>query len=137
MCTLYVLFYLSDTNTPHQKYWLKLPLRIARCPSRANGGAPVPAPVVALPFWRLLTFVRPTPVPPSPTLYVRFIVMCSHSIIVSYCFSGKTGFCALGRWLVTDCKGHTDGLGGTLVGQGWDGPTLASAGMGAPPLTPE
>ena len=57
--------------------------------------------------------------------------------IVSYCCSGKTGFYALGRWLVTDCKGHTDGLDGTLVGQGWDGPTLASAGTGAPPLTPE
>ena len=66
MCTLYVLFYLSDTNTPHRQYWLQLPLRIARCPSRANGGAPVPAPMVALPFRRLLTFARPTPVPPSP-----------------------------------------------------------------------
>ena len=66
MCTLCVLFYLSDTNTPHRQYYLQLPLCIAPRPSRANGGAPVPAPMVALPFRRLLTFVRPTPVPPSP-----------------------------------------------------------------------
>ena len=39
------------------------PLRIARRPSRANGGAPFPAPMVALPLRRLLTSVRPTPVP--------------------------------------------------------------------------
>ena len=57
--------------------------------------------------------------------------------IVSYCCSGQTGFYALGRWLVTDCKGHTDGLDGALVGRGWDGPTLAGAGTGAPPLAPE
>ena len=57
--------------------------------------------------------------------------------IVSYCCSGQTGFYALGSWLVTDCKGHTDGLDRTLVGQGWDGPTLAGAGTGAPPLAPE
>ena len=56
--------------------------------------------------------------------------------IVSYCCSGQTGFYALVRWLVTECKGHTDGLDGTLVGQGWYGPTLAGAGTGAPPLVP-
>ena len=66
MCTVYVLFYLSETNTPHRKYWLQLPLHIACCPSRANGGAPVPELMVALPFWRVLTFVRSTPVPPTP-----------------------------------------------------------------------
>ena len=64
-------------KTPHRQYWLQLPLRIARCPSRANGGAPVPAPMVALPFRRLLTFVRPTPVPPSPNQ-----VHMSHSSLV-------------------------------------------------------
>ena len=31
----------------------------------------------------------------------------------------------------------TDGLDGALVGRGWDGPTLAPAGMGAPPLALE
>ena len=66
MCTLYVLIHLSGTNTPHRQYWLQLPLRIAHSPSSANGGAPVPAPMVALLFRRMLTFVRPTPVPPSP-----------------------------------------------------------------------
>ena len=30
-----------------------------------------------------------------------------------------------------------DGLDGALVGQGWDGPTLSGAGMGAPPLALE
>ena len=57
--------------------------------------------------------------------------------IVSYCCSGKNGFYALGRWLVTYCKGHTDGLDGMLVVRGWDGPTLAGAGTGAPPLALE
>ena len=57
--------------------------------------------------------------------------------IVSYCCSGQTGFYALGRWLVTDCKGDMDGLDGTLVGRGWDGLTLAGARTGAPPLAPE
>ena len=56
--------------------------------------------------------------------------------IVSYCCSGQTGFYALGCWLVTDCKGHTDGLDGTLVGWGWDGPTLAGSRTGVPPLAP-
>ena len=46
--------------------WCQLPIRIACCPSRANCGAPVLAPMVALPFRRLLMFVRPTPVPPTP-----------------------------------------------------------------------
>ena len=65
MCTLFFFFYFSDTNTPHRRNWCQLPLHIARCPSRANGSAPVPAPMVAIPFRRLLTFVRPTPVPPT------------------------------------------------------------------------
>ena len=37
-----------------------------RHPSRANGGAPVPAPMVALLFRQVLTSVRPTPVPLTP-----------------------------------------------------------------------
>ena len=63
--------------------------------------------------------------------------ICRLDPIVSYCCSGKTGFYALGRWLVTDCKGHTDGLDGTLVGRGWDGPMLAGARTGVPPWAPE
>ena len=35
-------------------------------PSIDNGGAPVPAPIVELPFRWVLTSVRPTPVPPTP-----------------------------------------------------------------------
>ena len=31
----------------------------------------------------------------------------------------------------------TEGMDGALVGRGWDGPTLAPAGTGAPPLAPE
>ena len=77
MCTLFVLFYFSDTNTPHRQNWCQLPLRIARCPSRANGGAPIMAPMVALPFRRLLMFARPNPVPPTPHQ-----VHLSHSYLV-------------------------------------------------------
>ena len=50
--------------------------------------------------------------------------------------SGNTGFNALaGYWL--DGMDGTDGLDGVLVGQEWDGRTLASAGTGAPPWAPE
>ena len=43
-----------------------------------------------------------------------------------------------GYWLDgTDETDGTDGLDGALVGRGWDGPTLAPAGTGAPPLAPE
>ena len=46
--------------------------------------------------------------------------------------SGNTGFYALaGHWL-----DGTDGLDGELVGRGWEGRTLAPAGMGAPPWAP-
>ena len=45
---------------------LQLPLRIVHYPSIANGGATVPAPMMALPFRHPLTFVHPTPVPTSP-----------------------------------------------------------------------
>ena len=34
--------------------------------SRSNGGAPVPAPIVALPFRQVLMSVCTTPVPPTP-----------------------------------------------------------------------
>ena len=71
------MFYFSDTNTPHRRNWFQLPLCIARCPSRANGGAPVPAPMVALLFRSLLTFISPTPVPLTPHQ-----VHLSHSSLV-------------------------------------------------------
>ena len=34
-------------------------------------------------------------------------------------------------------KNGIDGLDGAMVGQGWDGRTLAGAGTGAPPWAPE
>ena len=50
----------------HRHNWCQLPLHIVRRPSRANGGAPVLAPMVALLFWWVLTSVRTTPAPPTP-----------------------------------------------------------------------
>ena len=49
-----------------QRNWCQPPLPTACRSSRANGGAPVPAPMVALPFRRLLSSVRRTPVLPMP-----------------------------------------------------------------------
>ena len=50
--------------------------------------------------------------------------------------SGNTGFYEMaGYWL--DGTDGTDGLDGALVGRGWDRPTLAPAGTGAPPLASE
>ena len=43
-------------------------------------------------------------------------------------------------WLAGYCKQETngtDGLDGALVGQGWDGQTLACSGTGAPPIALE
>ena len=52
---------------------------------------------------------------------------------IGWIISGNTGFYALaGYWL-----DGTDGLDGTLVGRGWDGPTLAGARTGVPPLALE
>ena len=44
------------------------------------------------------------------------------------------------HWLAGYCKKGTNGtdvLDGVLVGQGWDGRTVAGAGTGAPPWAPE
>ena len=61
----------------------------------------------------------------------RIIPYGSYRIV--WMVSGNTGFYVLdGYWL--DGK---DGLDGKLVGQGWDGPTLAGARTGAPPSEPE
>ena len=55
---------------------------------------------------------------------------------IGWIVSANTGFYLLsGYWL--DGMDGTDGLYGVLVGWGWDGPTLAGAGTGVPPLTPE
>ena len=52
---------------------------------------------------------------------------------IGWIVSGNTGFHALaGYWM-----DWTHGLDGTLVGRGWDGPTLARPRTGAPPLAPE
>ena len=52
---------------------------------------------------------------------------------IGWIISGNTGFYALaGYWL-----DGTDGLDRKLSGRGWDGPTLAGAGMRAPPLALE
>ena len=58
----------------------------------------------------------------------------------SYCIgwfvSGNNGFYALaGYWM--DGMDGTDGIDGKLMGQGCNGPTLAGARVGAPPLAPE
>ena len=122
MCTLYVLFYLSDTNTPHRQYWLQLPLRIARRPSRANGGAPVPAPMVALLFQWVLTSVRPTPVPifkyiipwvlPCPKMLpFGYLFPSNHfsasSMIAFCCISSRLSVLAIKNLGATSCYGPT------------------------------
>ena len=50
----------------HRHNWCQPPLPTARRPSRANGGARVPAPMATLLFRRLLTSVLTTPVQPTP-----------------------------------------------------------------------
>ena len=49
---------------------------------------------------------------------------------------GNTRFYVLAGYCL-DGTDEIDGLDGTLVGQGWDGPTLAPSGTGAPPLALE
>ena len=58
------------------------------------------------------------------------IGLSAGSYRIGWILSGNTGFYTLdGYWL-----DGTDGLDGTFVGRGWDGPTLEGAGTGAPPL---
>ena len=66
ICILLLLQQKYSAFLQHRRNRCQPPLPTARCPSRANGGASVPAPMVALPFWRVLTSVSPTSVPPTP-----------------------------------------------------------------------
>ena len=66
ICIILLLRHKYYTSLQHWHNWCQPPLTIARRPSRANGGTPVTAPIVALPFRWGLTSVRPTPVPPHP-----------------------------------------------------------------------
>ena len=50
--------------------------------------------------------------------------------------SGNTSFYALDSYWLYGTDGK-NGLDGALVGQGWDGRTLAPVGTGAPPWAPE
>ena len=65
ICIILMLQHKYSAPLQHQSNWLHLPLPTSRRTSRANGGAPIPAPMVVLPFRRLLTSVHPTPVPPT------------------------------------------------------------------------
>ena len=69
-CAVYLYYFASPTQILRvlaaPKQLVPATTSTTRRPSRANGGAPVPGPMVALPFWRVLTSVRPTPVPPIP-----------------------------------------------------------------------
>ena len=64
ICIILLLRQKYSAPLYNQRNWCQPPLPTARRPSRSNGGTPVPAPMVALPFRRLLTSVRPTPAPP-------------------------------------------------------------------------
>ena len=61
---------------------------------------------------------------------IRWIILYRQLDRIVLAGSGNTGFYELaGYWL-----DGADGMDGVLVGRGWDGPTLAPVGTGAPPL---
>ena len=64
ICIIFLLRNKYFAPLQHRHNWCHPPLTTSRRPSRANGDAPVPAPIVALPFRRLLMSVHLTPVPP-------------------------------------------------------------------------
>ena len=66
ICIILLLRHKYSASFQHRRNRCQPALPTARCPPRANGGTPVPAPMVALPFPQVLTSVRPTPVPPTP-----------------------------------------------------------------------
>ena len=65
ICIILLLRHKYSAPLQHRRNWCQPPLPTACRPSRANGGDPVPAPMVDLPFQRLLTLVHPTHVPPT------------------------------------------------------------------------
>ena len=66
ICIILLLQQKYSASLQHRHNWCQLPLHIARSPSRANCGALVPTPMVALPFRQVLTSVYLTPAPPTP-----------------------------------------------------------------------
>ena len=60
-------------------------------------------------------------------------IVSAGSYRIGWIISRNTGFYALAGYSLDGTDG-TDGLDGTLMGLGWDEPTLAGAGMGAKPL---
>ena len=66
ICIILLLRHKYSESLQYRHNWCQLPLRISHRPSRANSGAFVPAPMVALPFRQVLTSICPTPVPPTP-----------------------------------------------------------------------
>ena len=63
ICIILLLGHKYSVSLQHRRNWCQPPLPIARRPSRANGSAPIPVPMVALLFRQVLTSVRPTTVP--------------------------------------------------------------------------
>ena len=66
ICIIFLLWHKYSASLQHLRNWYPPPLPTSHRPSRANSGAPIPAPMVALLFRRVLTSVRPTSVPPTP-----------------------------------------------------------------------
>ena len=66
ICIILLIQHKYPASLQHRHNWCQLPLRISCRPSRSKGCAPVLEPMVALPFWRLLTSIYPTSVPPTP-----------------------------------------------------------------------
>ena len=66
ICIIFLLVHKYSASLQHRDSWCQIPLRIAHRPSVANDGAPVPEPKMVLPFWQVLMFVCPTPVPITP-----------------------------------------------------------------------
>ena len=63
---IFILRHNYSTSLQHRPNWCQLTIPIARLPSRANDGAPILSPMVALLFRWMLTSVCPTPVSPTP-----------------------------------------------------------------------
>ena len=66
ICIILLLRHKYSASLRYRRNWCQQPLPISLRLPRANGSAPVPVLMVALLFRRVLTLVRPTPVPPTP-----------------------------------------------------------------------